>query len=483
MKSQTLALAALAAGALLAPPPALADANVVLVLDASGSMWGQIDGRTKIEIAREAVAGLVGDWPAGDNLGLVAYGHRRKGDCADIETLIGPGPLDAAAFLGRVNALNPTGMTPLSAAVVHAADLLRASEQKATVILVSDGEETCSLDPCQVGRELEQRGVDFTAHVIGFDVADPAHQAQLRCLAENTGGRYFNAGDARELAGALGSLAAATTQPALPPASASLSAPAQATVASWIEVVWQGPGDEGDYIALYQGDREAGYAWLEAGTQTVRLRTATAAGPFELRYVSPRRAEPVLARQPIALVEAIATIEAPAQAMAGSSVVFRARGPGNAGHWVGFAPSGSAAEAHLAYAWIEADEAEYRLRAPAVPGDYELRVVLAGDASQIAARQPVRVTAAQARIAGPAEGSAGGQVEVEAEGPDGAGHWLSVAPAGSDPGTYRQFAYYEPGTRTYRLALPEEAGEYELRFVLAGEAGDQVVASQPIRVR
>lgn len=483
MRLRLITLAAFAAGAVLAAPAARADANVVLVLDASGSMWGQVEGRTKVEIAREAVAGLVADWPAADTLGLVAYGHRRKGDCADIETLIAPGPLDAAAFQGRVNGLNPTGMTPLSAAVVHAADLLRSSERKATVILVSDGEETCDLDPCQVGRELEQRGVDFTAHVIGFDVAEPAHQAQLRCLAENTGGRYFNAGDAGELAGALGSLAAVSTQPALPPATASLSAPAQATVATAVEIAWEGPGDEGDYVGLYRGDREVAYALIEAGTRAVRLRTATATGDYELRYVSPRRAEPVLARRPIALVEAVAAIEAPAQAMAGSTLRFRARGPGHAGHWVGIALPDAGPDAHLGYAWIEADEAEYRLRAPAEPGDYELRVVLAGDAARIAARQPVRVTAAQARIAGPAEGSAGGQVEVEAEGPDGEGHWLGVAPAGSEPGAFRTYTYYEPGTGTYRLALPDETGDYELRFVLAGETGDQVIASQPIRVR
>lgn len=46
--------------------------NVVLVLDASGSMWGQIEGKTKIEIARAAVGDLVGNWKADDTLGLVA---------------------------------------------------------------------------------------------------------------------------------------------------------------------------------------------------------------------------------------------------------------------------------------------------------------------------------------------------------------------------------------------------------------------------
>ena len=57
----------------------------MLVLDASGSMWGQIAGRAKIEIAREAVGSMLATWPASQQLGLMAYGHRSKGDCADIQ--------------------------------------------------------------------------------------------------------------------------------------------------------------------------------------------------------------------------------------------------------------------------------------------------------------------------------------------------------------------------------------------------------------
>ena len=55
-------------------------------------------------------------------------------------------------------------------AVVAAADSLRYTENAATVILVSDGIETCNPDPCAAAQILAETGVDFTAHVIGFDV-------------------------------------------------------------------------------------------------------------------------------------------------------------------------------------------------------------------------------------------------------------------------------------------------------------------------
>src|SRR5690606_39849834 len=96
----------------LAPTSAAED--VVIVYDASGSMWGQIDGVSKSEIAREVMADLVNGWSDGTNLGLVAYGHRSEGDCGDIETLIEPGPLDRASFIDTVNAIRPRGKTPIS---------------------------------------------------------------------------------------------------------------------------------------------------------------------------------------------------------------------------------------------------------------------------------------------------------------------------------------------------------------------------------
>lgn len=204
MKLHALAVAT----ALMMAVPALAETSTsgsaMLVLDASGSMWGQIDGRTKIELARDAVGVLLSGWDAGTSLGLMAYGHRRKGDCADIEVLRDPQGFDPTPLRERVAALSPKGMTPISAAVRHAAEQLRFVERKATVILVSDGEETCNADPCALGRELEAMGVDFTAHVVGFDVADGsvAHR-QLQCLAQSTGGRYVQAGNADELNEAL----------------------------------------------------------------------------------------------------------------------------------------------------------------------------------------------------------------------------------------------------------------------------------------
>ncbi|NKX46402.1 VWA domain-containing protein [Roseicyclus persicicus] len=193
---------------LLLPLAALAQQgdrpNTILVLDASGSMWGQIDGVNKVVIAREVIAELLADLPDDASLGLTVYGHRERGSCTDIETIVAPGPFTQDRILEAVNSINPRGRTPMTDAVVAAAQSLRYTEEAATVILVSDGIENCNPDPCAMARALEEAGVAFTAHVIGFDVAsEPEARAQMQCIAEGTGGLFLTADNAAELSSAL----------------------------------------------------------------------------------------------------------------------------------------------------------------------------------------------------------------------------------------------------------------------------------------
>jgi Ca-activated chloride channel family protein len=195
-------LSALALCATLLATPALTEGRSIIVLDASGSMWGQIDGRAKLEIAREALGQVLTGIPAETEIGLMAYGHRSKGDCADIELVVPPAAGTGPAITEAANSMKFLGKTPLSDAVRQAAEQLRYTEEKANVILITDGIETCNADPCALGNELEQSGVDFTAHVVGFGLTEEEGRA-VACLAENTGGKYIEASDAGTLVEAL----------------------------------------------------------------------------------------------------------------------------------------------------------------------------------------------------------------------------------------------------------------------------------------
>ena len=182
------------ASAQLAPEAA----SIVLILDGSGSMWGQVEGKAKITIAKETMASIVESMPDTAQVGLILYGHRRKGDCDDVELAVALGPVDKAALSATIEGINPKGKTPITRSLRAAAEVVRTEEGTATVVLVSDGEETCDPDPCAAARELKEAGVPFVIHVIGFDVNDE-QRAELECIADAGGGRYFTAASAEDL--------------------------------------------------------------------------------------------------------------------------------------------------------------------------------------------------------------------------------------------------------------------------------------------
>ncbi len=183
-------------------------ARAMLVLDASNSMWGRVEGVEKIAVARTVIGDLMSQWDPSVHIGLTAYGHRRKGDCTDIEVLTPVGPGTHLLIPDIVNSIGPKGKTPLSDAVRRAAEEIRYTEEPATVILVTDGLETCDADPCAVAEALEAAGVGFTAHVIGFDITEEESRS-VRCVAEKTGGQYHSARTADELREALRTTTAA----------------------------------------------------------------------------------------------------------------------------------------------------------------------------------------------------------------------------------------------------------------------------------
>lgn len=380
---------ALATGGLVPAARAETPATII-VMDGSGSMWGQIGGRPKLEIARETVAGVLEQIPPEQRLGLLAYGHRERGNCGDIELMVPPAPDTAAQIREAVNAMRFLGKTPLSEAVRQAAAALRYEEEAATVVLVTDGLETCTADPCALATELEASGLNFTAHVIGFGLTS-AEGAQVACLAENTGGRYFAAGDAEALADALKTAVAAEEPPAAAPAppaakpeplpGATLDAPAAAPIGQPAAIGWTGPGAALDTIeiGLPGNGKRAGWVYVAEGNPVSLLMPGTP-GLYELRYKL--RDQTVLATRPIEVTEAPATLTAPAQVLAGASFEVRWTGPDAPQDNIQISEAGS--DSYLTYDYVQAGN-PLTLTAPEEPGRYELRYKFA-DTEVIATR-------------------------------------------------------------------------------------------------
>ena len=99
--------------------------NAMLILDGSGSMWGKLKEGHKVLIARKAIANSVRAFEDKLNLGLMAYGHRRRAACNDIQLIKKPGPLNPLTYSRLVNKIKPLGKTPITSSLQQASKNLK----------------------------------------------------------------------------------------------------------------------------------------------------------------------------------------------------------------------------------------------------------------------------------------------------------------------------------------------------------------------
>jgi len=191
-------------GLAMSPLMAKESKKAIVILDASGSMLGQIDGVAKIDIAKKTLNRLVNGWKDDTQLGVMVYGHRKKGDCNDIEMISPIGKVDKSSIIKKISQIAPKGKTPIAKSIKLAVDKLKQNEDKAVVTIITDGKDTCSPNACEDVKALKKSGVDFVANVIGFDVKD-GDQKQLMCIANATGGTFSLVSDEMGLNMAVGS--------------------------------------------------------------------------------------------------------------------------------------------------------------------------------------------------------------------------------------------------------------------------------------
>ncbi|MEL6958553.1 MAG: VWA domain-containing protein [Pseudomonadota bacterium] len=456
--------------ALLTTLPAFAlaqdRANTILVLDGSGSMWGQIDGINKIVIARDVVGTLLDDFPADQNLGLTVYGHRERGNCADIETVVAPGQGNIDAIRSAVNNINPQGKTPMTDAIIAAAEALRYTEERATVILVSDGIETCNPDPCAAALALEQAGIDFTAHVVGFDVTDPEALAQMQCLADNTGGTFTTAADADELSAALQTVAVAP-EPEPEPVVTQITFEARMVSEDGVlietPVFWDVASDAGVLtesemgnpltLDLLEGSHSATAYWAEQEVEATRQFIATA---------NPRTIVLTFEEPPLQ-----ASVTAPASAPIGSTIEVGWDGPGLSDDYIGISAAGEGRWDNFTYT-REGNPLQFLM--PTDPGTYEIHYFL-GEGRALIGTTTIELTDVPFSITAPASSEIGQSIEIAWDGPDYDGDYIGIGPAGE--GRWDNFTYTRDGN-PLMLVMPPEPGEYEISYFMAQDRTQKV---------
>ncbi|HJW91514.1 MAG TPA: VWA domain-containing protein, partial [Anaerolineales bacterium] len=226
--------ALIATATLLSPtsvPPVGSDTIYVeYILDASGSMLELLQGKTKLAIAQDVLSERVAALPPDVHVGLRVYGHRvpyqqEEESCKDIELVVPIETGGAAQILTWLPSMQGQGMTPMSESIRLAAeDFTFDPDRNNSIILISDGMETCGDDPSEVAGYLRELGINFTIHVIGLGV-DAQTEAQLSRLAEVGQGIYQDANSEQELKSALEEINQVVVQPAPVPTEQPTSPP------------------------------------------------------------------------------------------------------------------------------------------------------------------------------------------------------------------------------------------------------------------
>jgi Mg-chelatase subunit ChlD len=188
------------------PVLSLSDRSVEIVVDASRSMWGRMNGEPKMVVAKEILEDVSYWFPEDLNLALRAYGSTSptdSNDCADSALLVPFGEENREPIRQAIAGLRPLGQTPIAYALNQAARDFGTLQDDRALVLVTDGIESCGGDPVQAARELREQGI--MVHLIGFGLGNAADEdaASLQAVAYASGGRYVTAGSAEELKAAL----------------------------------------------------------------------------------------------------------------------------------------------------------------------------------------------------------------------------------------------------------------------------------------
>ncbi|HEY2588604.1 MAG TPA: zinc-ribbon domain-containing protein [Tepidisphaeraceae bacterium] len=184
------------------------DNRFYVILDASGSMLDNMDGRMKFDIARDAVRSMIDTLPPNSDVALRVYGHRKSaldpGCDEDTELKIPMGALDKPKFNAALDTLRPRGKTPMALSIEDAIqDLGEVSADKpVTLLLLTDGGEDTRRprgNPIKACQDLAKvKNVRF--HIVGFDINEPDWSQQVQAMAQASGGRYWPAARGADLA-------------------------------------------------------------------------------------------------------------------------------------------------------------------------------------------------------------------------------------------------------------------------------------------
>lgn len=143
----------------------------------------------RLTVAKQATTAVVQQLPSDANAGLVLVE-----DCPRARSVGYFSPGERGRLLGNLQGIQARQGTPLADGIAKAGQMVDGVNKESVILVVSDGEESCGVDPCAIARELARSKPNLKINVV-----DILSTGAGNCLAAATGGRVFNANDVNQL--------------------------------------------------------------------------------------------------------------------------------------------------------------------------------------------------------------------------------------------------------------------------------------------
>ena len=259
----------------------------------------------------------------------------------------------------------------------------------------------------------------------------------------------------------------------------SITAPSEIIAGAVFQVAWTGPNNPNDYITIVPRGTPDGqyrnYLNTDKGPK-LGITALIEPGEAELRYMTGQGAR-VLARRPITIQTASVSIEAPADAVAGSPVRIVWSGPNNQGDYVTIVRQTTPDGQYARYA-DTSKGSPLSVECPIDSGPAEIRY-MSGQGAKVLARRGLQVNAADVSLRGPGAAQAGATIVVEWKGPDNPGDSLTVVAKSSKDGSSFQSVPTSLGSPA-KIRVPTAVGLCEIRY-MSGQ-GNRVLARSAIEI-
>ncbi len=179
--------------------------RVLFLLDASGSMKEKWHTETRFETAKKLLVKLIDSVEQKNpnvEFAVRVFGHqfpREQRNCTDSKLLVPFAKNNSEKIHRMLQSISPKGMTPIAYSIAQSATDFPEDERALnSIILITDGEENCNLNPCDAAKQLALKRIALKPFIVGLNFSQPAAE-KFNCV-----GTVFNPKDENSFSNTVG---------------------------------------------------------------------------------------------------------------------------------------------------------------------------------------------------------------------------------------------------------------------------------------